>query len=246
METKKIKYRSHRGGVYYTPEKTMPAFLDALEKGFDQIETDPNCTKDGVVVLMHDDTINRACRMPDGSPIPEPVYLRDITYEELMYYDAGIAKGPAFAGTKVPRLDELLAAAEGTDTIISLDKKIKDDRIDVLLDVVEKYKTRVAFSCQDPKRIKLVQKRFPDALIDYDGNTTEAELEEILRLVRPENLQVWIYMDKPNFSWLTDRVKASPANCARIKKYAKLCLGNVNNAYDMWEALLYEPDVIEV
>ena len=35
METKKIKYRSHRGGVYYTPENTMPAFLDALEKGFE-------------------------------------------------------------------------------------------------------------------------------------------------------------------------------------------------------------------
>lgn len=246
METKKIQYRSHRGGVYYTPENTMPAFLDALEKGFAQIETDPNCTKDGVVVLMHDDTINRTCRMPDGSPIPQPVRLRDITYEELMAYDAGIAKGPEFKGTKVPRLDELLAAAEGTDTLIALDKKIDDEHIDVLLDVVAKYKTRVSFSCKDTARIAKVQARFPDALFDYDGNTTEADLEEVLRWVKPENLQVWLYMDKPNFAWLTDRVKASAFNCARVKKYARLGLGNINNPYDMQEALEYEPDVIEV
>ena len=34
-------YRSHRGGVYYTPENTMPAFLDALEKKFDYILGNP-------------------------------------------------------------------------------------------------------------------------------------------------------------------------------------------------------------
>ena len=246
MDTKQIKYRSHRGGVYYTPENTMPAFWDALEKGFDQIETDPNYTKDGVVVLMHDDTINRTCRMSDGSPIPQPVRLRDITYEELMAYDAGIAKGIEFAGTKVPRLDELLAAAEGTNTIIALDKKIGDDEMDGLFAVVEKYKTRVTFSCKDTARIEKVQARFPDALIDYDGDTTEEDLREVLRFVKPENLQVWMYKDKPNFAWLTDRAKASAFNCARVKKFARLCLANINNPYDMQEALQYEPDVIEV
>ena len=99
METKKIKYRSHRGGVYYTPENTMPAFLDALEKGFDQIETDPNCTKDGVVVLMHDDTINRTCRHADGSLIEKPIRISETTYEELLSFDAGIAHGEQFRGT---------------------------------------------------------------------------------------------------------------------------------------------------
>ena len=53
-------------------------------------------------------------------------------------------------------------------------------------------------------------------------------------------------MDKPNFSWLVDRVKASEENCARVKRYARLGLANINNPYDMMEALGYEPDVIEV
>lgn len=246
MEIRKLQYRSHRGGVYYTPENTMPAFRDALEKGFAQIETDPNFTRDGVVVLLHDDTLNRTCRMQDGSPLSKPVRLRDITYEELMAYDAGIAMGEEFRGTKVPKLDELLAAAEGRDTVISLDKKIEDEHLEKLFSVVEKYKTKVSFSCKDIARIQKIQARFPEALIDYDGNTTDEELEQVCKIVRPENLQVWLYMDRPNFSWLTDRVKASPVHCARVKKYARLCLGNVNNPYDMQEALSYEPDVIEI
>lgn len=239
-------YRSHRGGVYWTPENTMPAFLDALDRKYEYIETDPCYTKDGVIILHHDKTINRTCRNADGSPIPEPVYHKDLTYAELMEYDAGIAWGEQFRGTKIPRLEELLAAAEGTDVIIALDKKIGDDALDPLLDLVEKYNTRVCFSCKDTHRIRIIQKRFPDAMIDYDGNTTEADLEAVTALVKRENLLVWLYMDKPNFAWLTDRYKVSPENCARVKKYARLAIGNINNPCDLREALEFDPDVVEV
>ena len=84
-------YRSHRGGVYYTPENTMHAFAYALRAGYDFIETDPQLTRDGVVVLMHDNTINRTCRNADGSQIEKSVVVSEITYDELMQYDAGIA-----------------------------------------------------------------------------------------------------------------------------------------------------------
>ena len=83
-------------------------------------------------------------------------------------------------------------------------------------------------------------------MIDYDGNTMEADLELITSLVKRENLLVWIYLDKPNFSWLTDRVKASKENCARIKRYARLGIANVNNPYDAIEALEFDPDVLEI
>ena len=77
-------YRSHRGGVYYTPENTMPAFRAAFSQRYAYIETDPCCTKDGVIVLHHDGTINRTCRNNDGTKIPSSVRLCDLTYEELM------------------------------------------------------------------------------------------------------------------------------------------------------------------
>ncbi len=67
-------YRSHRGCLYYAPENTLPAFKIALELGFDYIETDPQLTEDGVVVLMHDDSINRTCRNADGSPIEKRLF----------------------------------------------------------------------------------------------------------------------------------------------------------------------------
>ena len=38
-------YRSHRGGVYYTPENTMPAYISAYEIGADMIELDLHMTR---------------------------------------------------------------------------------------------------------------------------------------------------------------------------------------------------------
>lgn len=241
-----MRYRSHRGGVYYTPENTMHAFCDAVKQGFESIETDPSFTKDGTIVLLHDPTLNRTCRNADGSKIEGQLFLDDITYDELLKYDAGVFMGEQFKGTKVPRLDELLALAEGTDTIIALDKKITTDRIDELFDVVERYKTKVSFSCKDTERIKAVLDRFPGAFIDYDGNTTEEDLKAVCELVPYEQLIVWLYLDKPNFSWLTDRFKTSPENCERVKRYARLGIANTINAYDVFEAIKFNPYMVEV
>ena len=166
-------FRSHRGGVFYTPENTMPAFKAAFESGFEQIETDPQYTKDGVIVLMHDSTINRTCRNADGTPIEKPIVVRDTTYEELMQYDAGIHKGEAFKGTKIPKLEELLQLLDGTDVVLDLDKKIGAHEMDGLLDLVLKYNVRVEFSTADPERIKKILSRIPDALINYDGDNSE-------------------------------------------------------------------------
>ncbi len=239
-------YRSHRGGVFYTPENTMPAFSDALQKDYYSIETDPRYTKDGKIILMHDPTINRCCRNSDGSEIEESILVSDITYDELMQYDAGIYMGEAFRGVKVPLFEELLQAAEHTETIISLDKKIPDDMQEPLFDLIEKYNTKVSFSVQDAARLEIIQKRFPNALIEYDGNTTEEDLKWITSVVDPDKLFVWLYMDKPNFAWLTDRYKVSTENCERVKKYARLCIGNICNPCDVMEALAYEPFMIEV
>ena len=153
-------YSAHRGGMFYTPENTIPAFLFALQNGYDQIETDPQLTLDGVVVLMHDDTINRTCRNADGSIIEKPVKVSEITYAQLLKYDAGIAMGEEFRGTKVPRLDELFELVQGHDVVISLDKKIPTEKIDAMLDVVEKYPVKVYFSVMDTKRIKKILSAF--------------------------------------------------------------------------------------
>ena len=239
-------YRSHRGGVYYTPENTMPAFEYALKAGYDFIETDPQLTRDGVVVLIHDKTINRVCRNADGSRIAEPIKVSDVTYAELMQYDAGIALDEKFKGTRIPRLDELLALVQGHDVALSLDKKIPTDKIDAMLDVVAKFDVKIHFSTCDTQRIRKIQERFPNACFDYDVNLEDEALEEVCRLVKPENLLIWMYMDKPNFSWLVQKAKVSAENIARVKRYGRVGIGNVNNPIDMLEAEAFCPDVLEI
>ncbi len=239
-------YRSHRGGVHNTPENTMPAFLTALAQGYDYIETDPQLTRDGVVVLMHDDTLNRTCRHSDGRVIGEPVKVCDITYEELLQYDAGIAMGQRFRGTRVPRLDELLSAAEGHDVIIALDKKIKTDCVDALIDVVLRNKTKVCFSTSDTERILKIQSRIPGAMFDYDVNLTDEALAEVCSTVRPENLMIWMYLDRPNFAWLAPIAKASPENIRRVRRYGRVGIANICHPEDVMDALSYAPDAIEL
>ena len=75
-----MQFRAHRGHPGF-PENTMIAFRKAVEEGFEQIETDPQYTKDGVIVLIHDIRINRTCRYPDGSVIPNEI-LRTLRIHE--------------------------------------------------------------------------------------------------------------------------------------------------------------------
>lgn len=243
----KYQFRAHRGGSSYTPENTMPAFAEAVAQGFEYIETDPQFTKDGVIVLMHDSTINRTCRHADGSEIEEPLRVCDLTYEELLQYDAGIRMGEAFGGTKIPTLEELLAFVQGKDVVIDLDKKIGTGEMDPLFDVVEKYSANVAFFCADVERIQKIQARFPEANIVYEGETAEEDLQAVTSLVKPEHLTIWLYLNKPNFSsWLEPLRLTSPENCARVKKYGRLGIANINHTFDVREAMQYEPDIIEL
>ena len=239
-------FQAHRGVSTEYPENTMPAFRAALDSKFEQIETDPQYTKDGVIVLMHDSTINRTCRHEDGTVIETPLRVCDMTYDDLLNYDAGIHKGIRFKGTRVPRLEELLELLNDTDVLLDLDKKITADKIDPLLDLVKRYNVNVEFSCADTARIQKILSVLPDARINYDGKNTEEDLRKIAALVPRERLSVWVYLDKPNFAWLTDRDKASPEVCARVRKYAALGIANVNCAEDVREAMLLGADIIEV
>jgi glycerophosphoryl diester phosphodiesterase len=100
------RHNAHLGFLGMTPDNTMPAFELAALCGFPACIAVPKVTKDGVLVCLHDDTINRTGRHPDGSEIEQPLCVHDLTYEELLHYDFGIRKWPIYAGTKIPRLEE--------------------------------------------------------------------------------------------------------------------------------------------
>ena len=80
-----MKVIAHRGYCGKYPENTMLAFKKAVEAGCDEIELDVQLTKDGKVVVIHDETIDR---VTNGSGL-----VRDYTLEELQKFHAGSVFG---------------------------------------------------------------------------------------------------------------------------------------------------------
>lgn len=93
-----MKIIAHRGfsGVY--PENTMLAFEKAEEAGCDEIELDVHLTKDKVLVIIHDELIDRTT---DGTG-----FVRDYTYKELTKFNASALFEKKFGFNKIPSFDE--------------------------------------------------------------------------------------------------------------------------------------------
>jgi len=96
---------AHRGGAAYAPENTMAAFKKGFESKADFIELDVTMTKDGVLIVIHDDTVNRTTN-GTGKVV-------DLTYDYISRLDAGSWFSPEFAGEHVPTLGEVLDAFRG-------------------------------------------------------------------------------------------------------------------------------------
>ena len=91
----------HRGAAAECPENTHAAFARALEASADMIECDLQLTADGHVVIIHDYTADRTT---NGSGA-----IADLSLAEIRSLEAGAWKDSAFAGEKVPTLEETLA-----------------------------------------------------------------------------------------------------------------------------------------
>src|SRR5919204_3658410 len=93
----------HRGAMGYCPENTMISFARAVELGADWVELDVHLTRDGALAVIHDETLERTT---NGKGL-----VREHTLDELKRLDAGSWFAPAYAGERIPSLDEELASA---------------------------------------------------------------------------------------------------------------------------------------
>ena len=96
---------AHRGASSYPPENTLAAFDLAIEMGVRHVELDVELTRDGHVVVIHDDTVDRTT---SGSGL-----VTDHTLAALRELDAGSWFGPRFAGARIPTFDEVLTRYKG-------------------------------------------------------------------------------------------------------------------------------------
>lgn len=106
---------AHRGASEYYPENTLISFYAGLDMKADGIETDIQRTKDGVLVLHHDDTLER---------IPHVVgSVKDYTYDELLKMDFGAFKGERFARERIVKLDTFLTLFANHGLTLALEIK---------------------------------------------------------------------------------------------------------------------------
>jgi glycerophosphoryl diester phosphodiesterase len=121
-----IKVIGHRGAAGYAPENTFASFDYALALAVDGLETDIRATRDGVLVLLHDATVDRTT---DGTGA-----ITELTWDQVRRLDAAARFTPAVPATgarpgvpprpplhdvrpqPIPRLDEFLDRYSGRTT----------------------------------------------------------------------------------------------------------------------------------
>jgi glycerophosphoryl diester phosphodiesterase len=165
---------AHRGSSGTHPENTLEAFAAGLEAGADRLELDVHATRDGHIVVFHDDDLDRTT---DASGP-----LRERTLCELQSLDAGYRfedpdGGHPFRGRglRIPTLAEVLEAFPG----VALNIEVKHDdgatveRFFALLDR-HRARERVLAAAYEDSILCRIRQVAPDALTSLSGEEVAA------------------------------------------------------------------------
>jgi len=115
---------AHRGASAYAPEHTLSAYKLAIEQGADFVEQDLAVTRDGVLICLHDASLERTTNVEELFPgrvstqtiegrTRKAWLANDFTLAEIKQLDAGSWFDKKFAGEKIPTFDEAIAAIRG-------------------------------------------------------------------------------------------------------------------------------------
>jgi glycerophosphoryl diester phosphodiesterase len=126
---------NHRGW-YKAPENTLSAYRESYNQGFKYVECDVQFTKDGIPVLLHDDTIDRTS---NGSG-----YLSQMTYDEVSKFDFSyddndqVNDFSAYRGEKIPTFAEFIALCKelGLHPYIEIKGNMTEQEAIKLIDIV--------------------------------------------------------------------------------------------------------------
>jgi len=127
---------AHRGGALESTENTILAFQRAFRIGADGIETDIRLTRDGTVVVYHDDYFGRVEGLPQAQ---RTRLVSDMTYGELTAQTL-IAVGEDTGGRRVPTLNDLLSQVHGGLLNIELKRCARfDDLVKKTIAILKGY-----------------------------------------------------------------------------------------------------------
>ncbi|WP_297073568.1 glycerophosphodiester phosphodiesterase family protein [Thermococcus sp.] len=172
MWDEKVIVLGHRGYMGKFPENSLLAFKKAVEAGADGVELDVWLTKDGKVVVMHDETIDRTSNMKGRQ--------KEMTLKDLKKADIGL-------GERIPTLEEVFEALPES-ALVNVELKDKDAVGEVARIVKKNNPERALISSFDVDSLREYRK--------FDGETRMGLLidrEEVVPLIPKlkEELNLW-------------------------------------------------------
>lgn len=210
---------AHRGDSVRAPENSMPAFELAIEENIASwIELDVHQTKDGVIIVSHDDYLGA---------IGIDRYVHDSTYEELIKYDSGAYFSDAYKGLHLCTLKEALELAKDKIAVqieikpTEYDDHIEEAVIDIIKEVNSSFPIAVLSLKDKPiKRIKEIDPNITTiycTIIASDGieyldyadwySIEESSIsEELVSRIHQQGKKcfVWTINKKDNVQFLVD------------------------------------------
>ena len=198
----------HRGASAYAPEHTLQSYELALQQGADAVEEDLHVTKDGVLVCLHDRTLERTTDVRRVFPkrgqdvrrdghVTRHWFVHDFTLDEIKQLDAGAWFGAEFAGSRIPTFQEVIECVGDRGTHCT---ELKDPEIYETLgvDLLSLFATALRNNELDrPRRGRLpvTMQTFHEPTVRQSGAILDPQVWRVL-LIEPGEVQHWASREK--------------------------------------------------
>ena len=185
------KVIAHRGASGYAPENTMEAFLLAIEQGADGIELDVQLSRDGIPVVIHDETIDRVTDRTG--------YVKDYTLQELKELTVLKDRFPQYSQSKIPTLKEVLEAVKPSGIQVNIELKTGiywyPDIEKKVAEIVEEtgMKEKIIYSSFNHYSVQRIKEIVPDAETAYLYSDVILNVEDYARKTKVDGLHPAVY-----------------------------------------------------
>lgn len=193
------------------PEQSIESYKLAFEKGFRIMLCDLQFTSDNIPVLWHDSYLNEHGTQvyKDGQLVDKnlQLYIKNMTYQELLTYDFGHYKGAKYDGTRIMTLNQMCEFCRnmGCELYIEIKYMSNTSQAKIACDIVSRYGLKNKTSwCSSKAGLELVLQHIPNARVGTMPSTiNETAFNDILSLKNDYNSVFFFAWDTTT---LTDEI----------------------------------------
>ncbi|MFD4597559.1 glycerophosphodiester phosphodiesterase [Streptomyces sp. NPDC058464] len=237
---------AHRGASAYAPENTLAAVDKAAALGFTWVENDVQRTRDGRLVVIHDDSLQRTTDVEQVFPGRSPWKVKDFTAAEIARLDAGSWFSRSYTGTRVPTLAQYMRRIEHNHEKLLLEIKnpelypgIEQEILKLLGDegwLDRRHLGRLVVQSFSADSLRVVHDLRPDVTTGYLGTPSAASLHRYAGFADLINPSV----DSISAGYVNTVHSVDGPHGRRLRVFT----WTVNDAVTTWKAVGYGVDGI--